>query len=136
MTQIADIELHRLPSRTNIMFSNLFNFQNKQKDGNNEGGTSGGKTEIKSKLSLGFKTKDKNKKQQAQPEVQQQPVQVSYLSNQFNEFFQWNYNFEITRQIDLVLRYLEMIYAIWRIFQIKLQFENNSSKWFGFALLS
>ena len=106
MTQIADIELHRLPSRTNIMFSNLFNFQNKQKDGNNEGGTSGGKTEIKSKLSLGFKNKDKNKKQQAQPEVQQQPVQVSYLSNQFNEFFQWNYNLKITRQIDLVLHYL------------------------------
>ena len=87
MTQIADIELHRLPSRTN-MFSNLFNFQNKQKDGNNEGGggtsSGGGKTETKSKLSLGFKNKDKSKKQQPQPEtrVQQQPVQVSpFLSN-------------------------------------------------------
>ena len=105
MTQIADIELHRLPSRTNIMFSNLFNFQNKQKDGNNEGGTSGGKTEIKSKLSLGFKNKDKNKKQQAQPEVQQQPVQVSQSMIKFDEFFKWNYNSKITRQIDLVLRY-------------------------------
>ena len=83
MTQIADIELRRLPSRTN-MFSNLFNFQNKQKDGQegagsggNGGGGGGNKSETKSKFSLGkLKNNDKNKKSQQQPQptpqIQQQ----------------------------------------------------------------
>ena len=82
----------------------------------------------------------------------------------FDEFFKWNYNLKITRQTDLVLRYLAndrcnltnfaseftiwnqlvkltwfcaiklMNDAIWRLFQVTLQFENNSSNWLVFAL--
>ena len=73
------------------MFSNLFNFQNKQKDGNEAANhatsaNAGTKTELKSKLSLGFKNKDKNKKQQQPQQAEipvQPPVQVSLFFNEF-----------------------------------------------------
>ena len=48
-----------------------------------------------------------------------------------------NYNLKITRQIDLVFA----LFSLWmlqfdKFFQVKLQFQNNSSNWLGFALFS
>ena len=96
LTQIADIEqstLHTYGRITTIqtrqdsqpavsMFSNLFNFQNKQKEGQDHAG--GGSEKEPSSKSKGL-FKNKNKKQQQQQLQQQQQQQQQELEQQLQQ---------------------------------------------------